>query len=281
MILYVNELTYQNRHEVLHEVGIRENKIDLNLLYKYITIVNKDVSALRSHNYFPEGCDIQKNLVDCFTDVQVPMVENFKENVPLKVARQNVLSRYLEIKLDMTKQQNEKMWSVYSRVKHKSFRSVQYMLNILMNDLNFSKDRIIKNMYLLYGEPENLEKILNTIPKIGREDVKEVLYRRPKIIMSSADRIKQCLDHLKAFNIPEEAIQRCTEVLTLGPNTVLERLQELNDIEEFEALTTNPRVLRLVYYQSKARQRLDYLQHLKVRCASLHILSCCAGAFAK
>lgn len=281
MILYVNELTFQNRHEVLHETGIKKEKIDLNLLFKYITVANKDISFLRSQSYFPEECDVQKNLVECFQDVHVPKVENFKEDVPLKVVRQEILNRYLGIKIKMTKKENEKMWKSYYRVKHKSFRSVQKMLDILLNDLNFSQDRIIKHGYLLYGDPENLETIMERFPTIGGEDIKEVLYRRPKIIMSSADRIRKCLDHMKTFNIAETAITRCTEVLTLGPDTVLERLKDLNDIEEFQTLITNPRVLRLVHYQSKARQRLDYLHHLKVRCASLHILSCSADTFAK
>lgn len=281
MILYVNELTFQNRHEVLHEVGIIKSKIDMNLLFKYITVVNKDVSFLRSNSYLPDGCDVQKNLVDCFHDIHLPISEDFKENMPLKVVRQDILNKYLSIKLKMSKQENEKMWTSYSRVKHKSFRSVQKMLNILINDLKFSRDRILKHTYLLYGDPENVEAIIKTIPTIGDEDVKEVLYRRPKIMMSSSDRIQKCLDHLKDFNIPEEAITRCTEVLTLGPDTVLERLKDLNDVEEFQALITNPRILRLVHYQNKARLRLDYLQHLKVKCASLHILSCSADTFAK
>lgn len=281
MILYVNELTYQNRHEVLHEVGITKSKIDMNLLFKYITVVNKDVSFLRSQSYFPDDCDVQKCLVAGFDDIHVPISEDFNESKPLKVLRQEVLNKYLSIKLKMTKQQIEKMWASYSRVKHRSFRSVQKMIKILTNDLNFSRDRIIKNPYLLYADPDNVNRILEVIPTIGGKDVKEVLYRRPKIIMSSADAILKSLEHLKAFNIPDEALTRCNEILTLGPDTVLERLKEINDVAEFQALITNPRILRLVHYQSKARLRLEYLQHLKVRCASLHILSCGADAFTK
>ncbi|KAL5273809.1 hypothetical protein ACFFRR_000517 [Megaselia abdita] len=280
MILYVNELTFQNRHEVLHEVGITKNRIDMNLLFKYITVVNKNVSFLMSNGYFPDDFDVQQKLCDCFEDIHVTP-SDLTGNMPLKALRQEVLNKYLSIKLKMTKKENEKMWTSYSRVKHKSFRSVQKMMNILINDLNFSNERIIKNVFLLYGDPENLETILKTIPTIGGEDVKQVLYSRPKIIMTSASAIRQCLDHLKSFNIPEQAITRCTELLTLGPDTVLERLKDLNNVDEFQALITNPRVLRLVHYQSKARLRLDYLQHLKVRCASLHILSCSANAFAK
>jgi len=80
----------------------------------------------------------------------------------------------------------------------------------------------------------------------------------------------------------KQRAQRQTElVLTLGPETVLERLRDLQEIEEFQVLGTNPRVLRLVHYQNKARLRLDYLNQLRVRCASLHILSCGSEAFAK
>lgn len=70
-------------------------------------------------------------------------------------------------------------------------------------------------------------------------------------------------------------------MLTLGPDTVLERLRDFQEIEEFQVLGTNPIILRLVHYQNKERLRLDHLNQLRVRCASLHILSCGSEAFAK
>lgn len=77
------------------------------------------------------------------------------------------------------------------------------------------------------------------------------------------------------------SILKCSEVLTLGPETVYDRLAELTKVEEFDVLCSNPRILRLIFYQTKAKTRLDYLKQLKVKCASLHVLTSSSDCFEK
>lgn len=62
-------------------------------------------------------------------------------------------------------------------------------------------------------------------------------------------------------------------MFTLGSDTVFQRLAALQSVPEFTGLARHPRVLRLVHHQRKACSRLVYLQDMKVKCASLHILS--------
>ena len=99
--------------------------------------------------------------------------------------------------------------------------------------------------------------------------------------MSNYESIQKILQYIKAFDIPEIAIGRCLEVLTLGPDTVLKRLTDLRKVNEFNVLCTHPRILRLVHYQTKAQTRLDYLNQLKVKCVSLHVLSSSSDTFEK
>ncbi|XP_030374963.1 transcription termination factor 5, mitochondrial isoform X2 [Scaptodrosophila lebanonensis] len=281
MIMYYNASTLSNRHSVLLECGLQE--ISIPTLFKYVTVINRPINILKSYRYIPYDLNVSRKLAASFTDVELPkhLHESVDEIIPLKTLRQTLLNEYLSRRLQMSDEDLAKMWRVYGRVRHKSFQSVQDTIELLTKELNFPDERLRKNIFLLHADADNVRRILQEIPTIDDMDIKQIGFRRPKILMSSCDSLKQTLEHVRAFGIRENAIMRCLEVLTLGPDTVLERLRDLNEIEEFQVLGTNPRILRLVHYQNKARLRLDYLNQLKVRCASLHILSCGSEAFAK
>lgn len=281
LMLYQNALTVENRYEVLHECGFQP--ISLVLLSKYVTVLNKTVSGLKSYGYIPFDTNVLENLCKCFSDVELS-VERFKdlnEEINLKYLRECILNAYLQQRLDMNDNDIKKLWQVYHRVRHRSFKSVQSVVRVLLEELRFPKERIIKNAYLLHGDAENIHRIINEVASIDGQDMRDIAYRRPKILMSSCDGLLKTLEYVKAYGISESAITKCLEILTLGSDTVLERLKDLHTIEEFKVLGTNPRVLRLVHYQNKARLRLEYLNQLKVRCASLHILSGGSENFAK
>ncbi|XP_055903287.1 transcription termination factor 5, mitochondrial [Eupeodes corollae] len=279
MILYQNTLTLQNRYNVLNECGCEA--ISLKLLFKFVTIMNRNISTLKSQLFLPFDVDIQERLRTRFTDIDVHIETKYSEEITLKLLREKILNQYLKQRLDMTEKDLEKLWRVYTRVRHRSFSSVQQMIQILLDDLNFPKERIAKNAFVLYGDPENVRKMIRMIQTIDDQDFRTILFKTPKILMSSAEGLVKTINHIKSFGIHENAIVKCLEILTLSPDTVLDRLKDLHDIEEFQVLRTNPRILRLVHYQNKARMRLDYLNQLKVRCASLHVLSCSSDAFVK
>ncbi|XP_023296619.2 transcription termination factor 5, mitochondrial [Lucilia cuprina] len=281
MILYTNEMTLENRYSVFKECGFET--ITISLLSKYVAAMNRSVATLKSLGHIPYKVDVIEQLRQTFEDIDVELHTNYSynESLELKILRQRILNNYLQQRLHMSMEEVEKVWRVYTRLKHKSFYSVQKMVKVLLDELKFPRERIAKNAFLLYGDADNVCRIIKEIPTIDGQDIKEILFKRPKIMMSSCDALMATLQHVKDFGIGEEAILRCLEVLTLGPDTVLERLKDLNEVEEFQVLNTNPRILRLVHYQNKARLRLDYLNQLKVRCASLHILSCGSVAFAK
>ncbi|KAI8045147.1 transcription termination factor 5, mitochondrial [Drosophila gunungcola] len=281
MIIYYGASTLANRHSVLQECGF--HNVTIQTLAKYVTVVNKSIEVLKAHNYIPFDVKVAERLAGLFTDInlRVDMRELDSESITLKSLRQSLLNAYLRERIQMDDNDLQKMWRVYSRVRHKSFRAVQDTVELLTKELNFTSERLKKNGFLLYSDADNVRRILREIPTIDSQDIREIGFRRPKILMSTCDSLKQTLQHVHAFGISEDAVLRCLEVLTLGPDTVLERLRDLQDIEEFQVLGTNPRVLRLVHYQNKARLRLDYLNQLRVRCASLHILSCGSEAFAK
>ncbi|XP_014088717.2 transcription termination factor 5, mitochondrial [Bactrocera oleae] len=281
VVLHQNALTLENRYEVLYECGFQP--ITLILLSKFVTVINKTVSMLKSYGYIPFEVNVLANLCNSFSneELSVKTFTELNEGMNIKHLRECILNTYLRQVLDMNDNDIKKLWQVYYRVRHRSFKSVQSVVKVLLEDLHFPKERIIKNAFLLHGDAENMSRIITEIKRIDGQDMREIVYRRPKILMSSCDGLLKTLENVKAFGIHESAITKCLEILTLGSDTILERLKDLNSIDEFKVLGTNPRVLRLVHYQNKARLRLEYLNQLKVRCASLHILSGGSEKFAK
>jgi len=266
MIIYYGASTLSNRHSVLIECGFQN--ITIQTLFKYVTVINKPIDMLKAHSLIPYDVNVPQRLIECFTDVHLAdnchELANTGEGITLKALRQSLLNSYLQERLQMDDTELQKMWRVYSRVRHKSFRSVRDNIELLSKVFKISSERLRKNAFLLHADADNMRRILKEIPTINGLDIRDIGYRRPKILMSNCDGLKQTLEHVRSFGITEDAVLRCLEVLTLGPDTVLERLRDINEIEQFQVLGSNPRILRLVHYQNKARIRLDYLNQLKV-----------------
>lgn len=199
----------------------------------------------------------------------------------LNLIRKNLLNIYLKKKLGMKDSEIAKMWKIYGRIKHKSLTSVIRTIDLLKNELNFSNEKIIKNAFCLYCDPDNIIKFINDVKTIGDSDIRDILRKRPKVLMVNSDSIVKSIEFIRNYGIPENSINLCLDVLTLSPVTIEERLTELKLIKELDAFVSHPRFLRLVHYHNKALARLEYLKQLNVKCASLHILSCDSVAFEK
>lgn len=245
---------------------------------KFVTIMNKNVLMLKAHKYI----DPEKDVPRCLAEILgITVRSDIGESVSLNELRRTVLNIYLKDELGMSNEDITKLWKVYSRLRHRNFQSIVKMMDILLNDIHFSKERIINNAFVLYAEPENLTRLLQEVPRIGSLEIREILLRRPKIIMQNCDTILDTIGHVKSFLIAEESISSCLEILTLSADTVYSRLVELTHISEFNVLRDNPRVLRLIHFQNKALARLDYLKKLKIKCVSLNVLSSSSEAFEK
>lgn len=255
--------------KVLDECCFKE--IQLLFLCRFVSVINREVKILKAFNYIENDQNVLQNLLNVI-DVPVSLNKDIGDDMSLQKIREIVMNQYLRAKLGMTNEDITKLWKVYSRLRHKSLESTVNVINLLLDELNFSKERIIKNGFLLYASAENIRKIITTVPTIAEIPIKEFIFQRPKVAMQSADSIKKIVNHITSFDIPEDRILKCVEILTLGPDTVFERLMHLKKVKEFTVLCGHPRILRLIHYQNKAKTRLEYLKQMKVKCASLHVL---------
>lgn len=61
----------------------------------------------------------------------------------------------------------------------------------------------------------------------------------------------------------QASLRTLPRICTLHPDTLQERINHLQQIPEFFALRSHPRMLHLIYYHRKVTSRLDLLQQVK------------------
>lgn len=116
-------------------------------------------------------------------------------------------------------------------------------------------------------------KIVHSITSLGGMSLRTICQRRPKILMNTCESLLEIEKSLVFHNIPFESVQKYPEIYTLAPATIQQRLNEIDQIPEFQLLKTHPRIARLLYYHNKAKSRLEEFRSVQLRVPSLHFLS--------
>lgn len=275
--ILISPITYKNREKVFEECLFKN--VQLFLFVRFVSLMNKKLSILKAHDFIHPSSNVQENLIK---QLDVPVkIKTLPDDIELNILRREVMNEYLKVKLGMNNEEISHAREIYVRLKHRSLTSIVQVLDVLINEIGFTTKKIIKNGFVIHASADNIRGIVKEIPKIGNSEIKKILLERPKIMMQSYKTIKTTINHIKSFNIAEESIEKCLEVLTLGPDTVYDRLAELNSIKEFQVHFSNPRILKLIHYKNKVRSRLEYLKSLKIRCYSIHLLSASSDAFEK
>ncbi|CRK98188.1 CLUMA_CG011553, isoform A [Clunio marinus] len=276
--MLLSRMTLMNRKQVLHECGFQ--KLQIYLFHRFLVIMKKEINRLKAFNYIPQKKNVVEDMLK-HLDVPITFKEKVNEEMSLQEIRKKIINLYLARKLQMTEEDITKTFHIYQRLKHRSLDSIVRIIDVMENKLGYQREKIISNAFLLHACPDNLIRMLTEVPYIGNTPIEKILIQRPKIVMTSVDTIKKILEHLKSFEICESALLKCTGILTLGADTVYNRLVQLRNIEEFNVLRRHPRILFLIYFQNKAKNRLDYLKQIKVGCASIHLLSSTSETFEK
>lgn len=277
--LLLHKLTLANRKKVLEECCFTE--IKLQLLHRFVSIMNKKLHNLKAFKYINQETNVAENLLKLL-DVDINFKKDIGDDITPTALRDAIMKNYLKSRLHVTDKDLSSVSKTHHlRLKHRSIESTVRVINVLEKKLNFSKERIIKNGFVLYACAENISDMLAKVPEIAGIPMSEILHRRPKIMMNSAESVRIILQHVKDSDVPEKSLLQSLEILTLAPETVLQRLDHLSTVKEFDALGSNPRFLRLVHYHKKAKSRLDCLKQMNVKCASLNLLSSSSEVFEK
>lgn len=277
-VLLLNRITIANRLKVFKECGFQN--VEIHFFTKFISLMKKEITYLKALKVIKPEVNVAERLAE-FLDVPIQIKNNEGDTASLMTTRMKIINLYLREKLEANDDEIDKIWAIYFRLRHRNIADIVETINLLINELGYNNGRILNNSFLLHACPDNIKKYFREIPTIADVSIKKILLERPKVVMVNAGGVKDIINHVKCFGIPEKSILKCLEILTLSPHTIYERLQNLRKVEEFSVLVNNPRVLRLIHYQSKAKTRLDFLKQLNLKCASLHVLSASSDCFEK
>lgn len=279
-IMTKNSITIESRYTMFKECGFKQ--LDGKIMLNFIRIVRRQIAVLKAYDYISKDVSVAKLLMKhlSLTENDVDLSQ-FNDEMSLMETRHRLLSLYLRRTLQLNPEQFSRMYATYRPLRHKPFQKIADMLNMCRNELQMSDERIRNNAYVLYADADNINRMIYELKTLCGMDMRELLQKRPKLAASSYESLVQSQQHFRDFGIPDEAAQRCTEIFTLNPNTIYQRLLEVKKIDEFNVLFCNPRILRLVHYQNKARIRLEYLKLMKIKCFSLHCLSTNSATFEK
>jgi hypothetical protein len=195
------------------------------------------------------------------------------DDMTLYVLRLKIIQRYLELVLDLTKEEFYRGITTYPTIKHRPLQVINETLNILQSVVMMPNNKIKNNMYLVHVDPDNLNQIIYDIRTIGGIDVKEVIRMHPKIATKSYSSLMETKKVLQEYGISNDAQIRCFDIFTLGPNTVRKRLEEAKEIPEFNTFLRHPRFLKMIHYKNTAMKRIGNLYSSNKKCLSLNILS--------
>ncbi|KAJ8734018.1 hypothetical protein PYW07_014569 [Mythimna separata] len=268
-------VTLKFRYKVLNECGIQN--ISSALLTTYLTILKqKKIGELKRLGYLPNHFNVENKLASFMTQWPTSLTTLIDEDVnytSLYTLRLKIIQRYLELVLDLTREEFYRGVETYPTIKHRPLEYINETLQILQLQIMIPNHKIKSNLYLIHVDPENLDNIIHKFRSIGGIDIKEVIRMHPKLATRNCNSLFETRKILEEYGISNEAQRRCFSIYTLAPSTIRERLEQATKIPEFSAFIKHPRFLKMIHYNTTAMKRLNRLYNNNKKCVSLNVLS--------
>ncbi|XP_016660868.1 transcription termination factor 5, mitochondrial isoform X2 [Acyrthosiphon pisum] len=255
---------------LLEEGGFVKNKIDSKAILRFKFISKKSIQSLKNENFIQKHIDVGQHILS-FIKFPIELYpKNCDESLSWNQVQKNTFKLYVGWKIKMDVENIKYAQTIYHRLYNKSYRLMDRSIDILLKEFNFSEEKIRRHSYLIHSDPDNTQAILDNFQNLCGMDLKLILSKHPKIILTPWKTIGQIKKHFEDFGIPESSLAKAPEIYTLGSNTIYERLCKLKETPELASFINNPQVARLIYYYTKVNSRLTYLQ--SKNCVSLNLL---------
>lgn len=110
------------------------------------------------------------------------------------------MHEYLKWYLQINDTETNHLFKTYVRIKNKSFQTIRRTFKQLDN-LGISKDRIKRNGYLIHSSADNIKNIMNEVKELAGLDIKEVVQKVPKLLMTNYETLIKTNELLKVTNL--------------------------------------------------------------------------------
>lgn len=95
LCLVMPSMTLENRVKVLKECCFKE--VQLLFLYRFVSVINRDVKILKAFNYIDRDQNVLQNLLKVI-DVPVTINKDISDDISLNALREIVINQYLKVR---------------------------------------------------------------------------------------------------------------------------------------------------------------------------------------
>lgn len=269
------------RVRILRECGFKNvSALEISTYMKLLT--SKTITDLKNAGHLSKDENVQDHIVKHLTmwPTSPPMIKTEDDSkLTLNDMRMRVLERYLELLLDLQPETFRRGLNTYAKLRHRPFSNINLTLQYLQDIVKMPNNKINSNLLVLLSNPCNLHMILTEVKSLAGVDIRDILIKRPSLINVNYKTFSKIQNLLNDYNISIESQQKCFEIYSLSFETVQQRFKDVLIIPEFKALLNHPRILRLIYYKTKADSRLQNLKLTSPKCISLNMLSASSKDF--
>ncbi|XP_077293809.1 transcription termination factor 5, mitochondrial-like [Arctopsyche grandis] len=262
------------RIRILTECGFQKvSALEISTYMKLMT--SKTITDLKDAGYLAKDEKVQDRIVKHLTmwPTSPPMINTEDDSkLTLNYIRMKVLERYLELILDLQPETFRRGLNTYVKLRHRPLSHINLTLQYLQDVVKMPNKKINSNLFVLLANPRNLHMMLTDVKSLADIDIRDILIKRPTLVNVSYKTFSKIQNLLNDYNIPIESQQKCLEIYSLSFETIQQRFKDIKTIPEFNALINHPRILRLIYYKTKADSRLQNSK-LTNQCVSLNMLS--------
>ncbi|KAL3281367.1 hypothetical protein HHI36_004578 [Cryptolaemus montrouzieri] len=250
-------------------------KITPHILLKYRKYFSKKICTLKEDKLVPEHINVAESFghyFDPHPEDGVIDYKQFKDEERWRDVHYKLLKMYLKWRLKASTEEIDVLFRTHKMVQNKCIRYLCENIKLAL-DIGLPLKRIIRSGYILHSYPKYTKEVLRDFANIAGGDLKQAMYRSPKLCMVSPKNYAKIYGILKEHEIPDEAIRNKLSIFQLSPQTVKHRLEEIDKMPELKVLKFHKQFLRLVLYHHRAKSRLCFMEELQMKCVPLRILS--------
>lgn len=102
-----------------------------------------------------------------------------------------ILEKYLNWKLNVSTEEFQKYCKHYLPLKHKPMQDIQEAISIAQTDIGFTQETVRRNGFVISSDPVNTRLILDNIPTIAGQDIREAIKIEPAILKNNYNGLLQ------------------------------------------------------------------------------------------
>ncbi|XP_042219507.1 uncharacterized protein LOC121864510 isoform X2 [Homarus americanus] len=260
-VLLLSPSQLRRRLQIFHDFSI--DRPTLHQVFYVSEFLDCNTSVLRVNGVYSQGYDILPHLLDSVKDLSLPQHildqfdSQFDDTVPLKDIYLYLLKHYLAQRFSRDIDDIEMLFDKVGLPTWKSLAAYVHICDIIINSLGLDFETIQANPLLLNLEPEEVKKVLERYPNIGKSSTVDIIKEFPNFLFIPFLKIDLWLTLLhryKEFTVDEYTLRLFKSTAF---KDVEKRLQVLMELPEWKVICMSEKLLRILRDSKSVKELLN------------------------